>query len=84
MSHIVDADPAAARAATARGVEALQTAGVKLIDATPHLVEAAGDERMYYWLDIHLTPEGNRVVAETAIPMLERWIDQGAGSGPAP
>jgi hypothetical protein len=73
-SHISEADPASARVETQKGVDALLAGGLNLIDTTPGLIAAADDARMYFWLDIHLTPEGNRVVAERAIPALERWI----------
>jgi hypothetical protein len=73
-SHISEANPSAARRETQEGVNALLAAGLNLIDATPALIAAADDARMYFWLDIHLTPEGNRVVAERAIPALERLI----------
>ena len=45
-----------------------------MLDTTPHLLEQAATERLYYWLDIHFTVAGNRVVAEAAIPFLESVI----------
>ena len=65
-----------ARAEVADAAAALQAAGVDMIDMTPTLVaraEADG-ERLYYWLDIHLTPAGNRVVAQTVAPRLAQLI----------
>lgn len=31
---------------------------------------------MYYFLDIHFTPSGNKVVAEKAIPIIQKLIDE--------
>jgi len=46
--------------------------GFDCIDITPSLVEAAsGGERLYYWLDIHWTPEGNRVAARAVADHLK-------------
>lgn len=53
---------------------ALRFAGVPLIDATNKLVEAARKERMYYWLDIHLTPAGNRATADAVLKGLRELV----------
>ena len=74
-SHILDTTPAEARANTRAGVEAVRARGVPIVDATPALIEAGRGERMYYWLDIHLTPAGNRVVAEAAMPVVQALVD---------
>lgn len=44
----------------------LRREGLDCLDATPDLVAASarGGARLYYWVDIHWTPEGNRVTAE--------------------
>jgi hypothetical protein len=73
-SHINNPDPMGARRNVAAAAEALQAAGVELIDTTPALIARADSERLYYWLDIHLTPAGNRVVAQTAVPRLAQLI----------
>jgi hypothetical protein len=41
--------------------------GIVCVDATEDLVREAReqDERLYYWLDIHWTPKGNRVAAQS-------------------
>ena len=57
-----------ARARTAAG--ALEAGGLRFIDATPALEERSGAERMFYWLDTHLTPAGNRVVADLVLSRL--------------
>ena len=47
----------------------LQGAGVPCVDITKDLIDAARTtgERLYYWLDIHWTPAGNRVAAEAVV-----------------
>ncbi len=50
----------------------LATRGIRCLDVTPELVEAArGGERLYYWVDIHWTPLGNRVAARAVADRLE-------------
>jgi acetyltransferase AlgX (SGNH hydrolase-like protein) len=49
---------------------ALEAAGIPFVDATPALERAAGSGRMFYWLDTHLTPAGNRVVADEILSRL--------------
>jgi hypothetical protein len=83
-SHITDADPMGARRDIAAAAKALQASGVELIDTTPALIAHADGERLYYWLDIHLTPAGNRVVAETALPRLAQIITRSAGRSIGP
>ena len=73
-SHIDDADSMGARRDVAAAATALHAAGIELIDTTGALLAEASHERLYYWLDIHLTPAGNRVVAEKAIPRLTEII----------
>jgi hypothetical protein len=63
-------DPVGERELLAGAVSEIGGRGFTLIDPTPRLIEAGAAERMYYWLDIHLTPAGNRVVADAAIPVL--------------
>ena len=46
-----------------------------MVDASRALIEHADEERLYYWLDIHLTPAGNRVVAEALFPVLQERIE---------
>ena len=65
------------------------------IDPIDALMAAADRERQYFWIDIHLTPDGNRTVAEAALPVLQplvrsaeqaspREIDPTRGSNQAP
>ena len=46
--------------------------GVPCLDITADLIRAAsnGSRRLYYWLDIHWTPEGNRTAAEAVATRL--------------
>lgn len=50
------------------------TLGMGCFDLTPMLRQAAitNPERLYYWLDIHWTPRGNRVAAEATADALLR------------
>jgi hypothetical protein len=48
----------------------LESAGIPFVDPTPALERAAAEGRMYYWLDTHLTPAGNRVVADEVLARL--------------
>ena len=82
-THILNPDPEGSRAQIHHQVSALRAAGIAIVDATEALRAHAGTDRLYYWLDIHLTPLGNRVLAEAAVPVfLERLT--AAGGSPAP
>jgi hypothetical protein len=52
--------------------------GIPCVDATAALREAAATQRLYYWLDIHWTPAGNRV---TARAVADRLLADRAGAG---
>ena len=52
----------------------LRAEGHVLIDPTDALIRRADEERLYYWLDIHLTPAGNRIVAEQALTVLRDFV----------
>jgi lysophospholipase L1-like esterase len=72
-------------ALAARVQEGLRGEGVIFIDTTPALRRAAARERLYYWLDTHLNPAGNRVVAEAVVERLRAVVEAatwGAGSPP--
>jgi hypothetical protein len=49
---------------------ALEAGGIPFIDSTPALQEGSAAGRMFYWLDTHLTPAGNRVVADLVLSHL--------------
>jgi lysophospholipase L1-like esterase len=72
--HLGATDSVSPREEAARRVEALVARGIPIVDATPALRAAGGSERMYYWLDIHLTPAGNAAVTETLLPLVETQL----------
>lgn len=74
-SHLAEADPVATRAGIRADVDALRARNHVIVDASQALIERGDGERLYYWLDIHLTPEGNRVVAEALLPVLQERIE---------
>lgn len=72
--HIIQVDPDEELASTRASIAALQAAGIVVIDTIDGLVEAAGHERQYFWLDIHLTPAGNQTVAQAVLPVLQPLV----------
>jgi hypothetical protein len=76
--HIVDLDPQAARERTRAIIAALKQGGLHVADSLDLLIERGKSERQFYWLDIHLTPEGNRAVADIALPELQELVSVGA------
>ena len=64
----------------AKTIEMLEARDVKILNTLPALLDEAGDARLYYWLDIHFTEAGNRVVGEAAVPFLERVIAEHEGA----
>lgn len=56
-------------------IEAITARGIPILNTLPPLIESASDSRLYYWLDIHFTRDGNRVVAEVAEPFVQGVID---------
>jgi hypothetical protein len=80
--HLRGADLQSSRVGIRADVDALRRSGHKIVDASEALIPRGDEERLYYWLDIHLTPAGNRVVAEALVPVLRERIE-GAGSVPA-
>jgi hypothetical protein len=73
-SHLREASTADARTRIQAGIEAVRARDLTIIDTTPDLVAAADREPLYYWLDIHLTPAGNGVVAEAALPQIQSLL----------
>jgi len=53
----------------------LTNLGIIYINPLDELIKAARNERIYYWLDIHLTPKGNRVVADVVTKSLGKNLD---------
>jgi len=58
---------------TIKGVSGLPTI---YIDTTETLIENKKNGRQYNYIDVHLTKEGNRVVANYAAPFIQRAIDK--------
>ncbi|MDB4516433.1 hypothetical protein N9089_02400 [Crocinitomicaceae bacterium] len=65
------------RALSARIGSLLAKNSITYIDPTDALVASAADNRMYYFLDVHFTAAGNRILADQAIPVLQRLINEG-------
>lgn len=77
--HLGVEDPYAPRAEATRRIGALRARGIPIVDAGPDLLAHASDGRMYYWLDIHLTPAGNAAVADALLGLLEPVLPGTAG-----
>jgi hypothetical protein len=70
-------DVAAQAAFDAEFIRHLNEAGIRTLDLTEDLRTAArGGERLYYWLDIHWTPEGNAVAASAVATNLVAGQDR--------
>jgi lysophospholipase L1-like esterase len=76
-SHLVNPDPMGSRHRIREAASALRRASLTVIDTTESLVKGAHEVRQYYWLDIHLTPVGNRVVAQAALPVVQQLVRSG-------
>lgn len=63
-------DPFAERIELTATIAKLEEAGLPMILPLDALIAEGENERMYFWLDIHLTPDGNRVVAEEVVSSL--------------
>jgi len=50
--------------------QTLRRHGILFVDSTPDLERSASGGRLYFWLDTHLTPAGNRVIAEATLTRL--------------
>jgi hypothetical protein len=73
-NHIVDVEPEQALELTRSELQALRAAGIVVVDPVDLLIERGASERQYFWLDIHLTPAGNRAVTEAALPVLQPLV----------
>ena len=49
---------------------------ITYIDPTGPLVDKAANDRMYYFLDVHFTAAGNKVLADHSIPALQRLVNE--------
>lgn len=70
----VSITPDEMRALSARNKSLLADNSIIYIDPTTALVDKAADSRMYYFLDIHFTAAGNKVLADQSIPVLQRLV----------
>lgn len=68
--------PGEMRALSARIEKLLAANSIIYIDPTDALVDKAYDDRMYHFLDVHFTAAGNKVLANHAIPILQRLIEE--------
>ena len=75
FSHVEVSAPGDTRMLAARIRDLLAENSIVYINPTDALVEKAADSRMYYFLDVHFTPTGNRILADQAIPVLQRLVD---------
>jgi hypothetical protein len=48
--------------------------GVPFVDPTEALLKNDKQERMYYFLDVHLTPAGNRIVAHEVLSVIYKLL----------
>ena len=81
-SHLGIRDAAEERALVSRVAAELRGRGIPFVDTTGPLVASASGGRLYYWLDIHMTPRGNRVVADAAEAEVRRAIAGGGRERP--
>lgn len=65
------AEPLDVRQKAATMSRILNDSSVHFVDTTAALVQADALERMYFFVDIHLTPAGNRVVFQELMAKLE-------------
>ncbi len=74
--HLGYLNPYGIRKAAKEIKEILKRDGISFIDTTDALVVEDKNKRMYYYLDIHLTPEGNRVVAEESVSAIQKLLQE--------
>jgi hypothetical protein len=77
FSNVTSEDIPVGERQISAAIDRLHDRGIPILNSMPVLREGAKRERMYYWLDIHLTEPGNRVVAESSIPFLRDLILEG-------
>jgi len=68
-------NPLAERSKTMSVQQMLNNNGLNFVDLTDALVRSDGKTRMYNLYDIHFTPEGNQVAADTATPIIQKAIN---------
>jgi hypothetical protein len=73
--HGTRIDPYYERAKAAILTQMLCRNRINMIDTTDALVEGDKAKRMYNLYDVHLTPEGNKVVASVSVPAIQGLLD---------
>ena len=68
-------NPSTERSLTKNMQKILTDNGIHFIDLTEVLVRNDARARMYRLYDIHFTPAGNQVAADTATPIIQKVID---------
>ena len=63
------------RQTTQRQLAALREGSVEIVDTTPELIRRAEQDRVFFWLDIHLTETGNEAVTDAMMPTLQNVVD---------
>ena len=75
LIHLGQRGVAGFREDTTRQIQGIRAAGLEFIDTTSALAQSGEEgERMFHWLDIHLTKAGNLIVAEAVVPTLNSQI----------
>ena len=76
VAHKVVKAPDEIRELSARIKSLLAENSIIYIDPTDALVDKAANSRMYYFLDVHFTTAGNKVLANQSIPVLQQLINE--------
>jgi hypothetical protein len=75
-SHVGTNAPNETKNLSAKIESLLAENSIIYIDPTDALVDKAANSRMYYFLDVHFTAAGNKVLADQSIPVLQRLINE--------
>lgn len=75
-------DPFKKRESEALLANDLKSGGLNIINTADALIKSDKNNRMYYYLDIHLTKLGNKIVADEAVPIIQNLIDKNSTSIP--
>jgi hypothetical protein len=67
-------NPIATRQHIAQFIDVLQSNQVDIIDTTSALVQHDNEGRMYNLYDVHFTRAGNKVVADHALPVIQKVV----------
>lgn len=75
-SHRSHLNPYVIRYEVEKLKEFLEKYNIPFIDPTNKLISEDKKKRMCYFLDTHLTPDGNKVVAEESISVIQRILEE--------